>query len=94
VGDWQTKLQHWAGLITSGRVDDFKETALLPDFLADIFCGWLGSIDPARALAAETLKLERTRSDFVNQTYGLTPAQIKLMWKTAPPRMPTPPPAT
>jgi hypothetical protein len=27
--DWQPKLQHWAGLITSGRADDFKETALL-----------------------------------------------------------------
>jgi hypothetical protein len=27
---------------------------------------------PARALAAETLKLERTLSDLVNQAYGLT----------------------
>jgi hypothetical protein len=25
---WQPKLQHWAGLITSGRADQFKETAL------------------------------------------------------------------
>jgi hypothetical protein len=38
------------------------------------------------------LKLERTLSDFVNQAYGLTPAEIDLMWKTAPPRMPIPPP--
>ena len=30
VGDWQPKLQHWAGLIASGRANDFKETALLP----------------------------------------------------------------
>ena len=29
---WQPKLQHWAGLITSGRGDEFKETALLPDY--------------------------------------------------------------
>src|ERR1035441_2289830 len=29
VGDWQPKLQHWAGLIASGRADEFKETALL-----------------------------------------------------------------
>ena len=42
VGDWQPKLQHWAGLIASGRADDFKETALLPDFLTAIFCGLLG----------------------------------------------------
>jgi hypothetical protein len=46
------------------------------------------TIEPARALAAETLKLERTLSDLVNQAYGLTPAEIDLMWKTAPPRMP------
>jgi hypothetical protein len=42
VEDWQPKLQHWAGLITSGCADDFKETALLPDFLSDIFYGLLG----------------------------------------------------
>ncbi|MGO9199694.1 MAG: hypothetical protein ACLQM8_04035 [Limisphaerales bacterium] len=51
------------------------------------------TIEPARALAAETLKLERTLSDLVNQAYALTPAEIDLMWKTAPPRMPIPPPA-
>jgi len=52
------------------------------------------TIGPARSLAAETLKLERTLSDLVNQAYGLTPAEIALMWETAPPRMPIPPPAT
>jgi hypothetical protein len=46
---WQPKLQHWAGLIASGRADDFKETALLPDFLADIFCGLLGYTGPVGA---------------------------------------------
>jgi hypothetical protein len=50
------------------------------------------TIEPARALAAETLELERTLSDLVNQAYGLTLAEIDLMWKTAPPRMPIPPP--
>ena len=52
------------------------------------------AIEPARALAAETLTLERTLSDLVNQAYGLTPAEIELMWETAPPRMPISPPAT
>ena len=46
---------------------------------------------PARALVAETLKLERTLSDLVNQAYVLTPAEIALVWKTAPLRMPIPP---
>ena len=50
------------------------------------------TIAPARALAAETLKLECALSDLVNQAYGLTPAEINLMWQTAPPRMPIPPP--
>ena len=49
VGDWLPKLQHWAGLIASGRADDFKETALLPDVLTDIFCGLLGYTGPAGA---------------------------------------------
>jgi hypothetical protein len=40
------------------------------------------------------LKLERTLGDLVNQAYGLTPAEIDLMWQTAPPRMPIPLPAT
>jgi hypothetical protein len=47
------------------------------------------TIEPARALAVETLTLERTLSELVNQAYGLTPAEIALMWKTAPPRMPS-----
>ena len=45
----------------------------------------------SRALAAETLKLERTLSGLVNQAYALSPAEIDLMWKTAPPRMPVVP---
>ena len=32
-------------------------------------------------------------SDLVNQAYALTPAEIALMWQTAPPRMPIRPPA-
>ena len=51
---------------------------------------YLRSIEPARLLAAETLKLERELSDLVNQAYGLTTAEIALMWQTAPPRMPLP----
>jgi hypothetical protein len=46
------------------------------------------TIEPARTLAAEALQLECRISDFVNQAYGLTPEEIDLMWKTAPPRMP------
>jgi hypothetical protein len=54
--------------------------------------GHTRTLEPARALAAETLSLERTLNDLVNQAYGLTPTEIALMWQTAPPRMPSPPP--
>jgi hypothetical protein len=47
VAACQPKLQHWASLIATGRADEFKETALLPDFLTDIFCGLLGYTGPA-----------------------------------------------
>ena len=59
VPAWQPKLQHWAGLIASGRANEFKETALLPDFLTDIFCGLLGYTGPAEAADTYTLSRER-----------------------------------
>ena len=37
---------------------------------------------------AEILQHERRLSDLVNEAYGLTPEEVDLMWKTAPPRMP------
>jgi len=36
----------------------------------------------------EALKLEQRLSDLINQAYQLTPEEIDLMWKIAPPRMP------
>ena len=59
AADWQPKLDHWAGLIASGRADDFNETALLPDFLTDIFCGLLGYTGPAGASDTFTFSRER-----------------------------------
>ena len=50
------------------------------------------TIVPARALAAETLTLERTLSDLVNEACALTQAEVELMWRMAPPRMPIPTP--
>jgi hypothetical protein len=43
---------------------------------------------PAREAAANILELERQLSDLVNSAYGLTPDEVTLMWRTAPPRMP------
>lgn len=46
------------------------------------------TVAPAQALLAEADRLERRISDLVNEAYGLTPDEVKLMWETAPPRMP------
>jgi hypothetical protein len=46
------------------------------------------TIVPLQTLAAEAQTLESRLSDLVNTAYGLTPEEIKLMWDTAPPRMP------
>lgn len=46
------------------------------------------TIEPAARAANEALALERKLSDLVNAAYGLTPEEVKLMWDTAPPRMP------
>ena len=45
-----------------------------------------------RTSARELLSLERRVSDLLNAAYGLTPADVALMWSTAPPRMPIPAP--
>lgn len=49
------------------------------------------SVAPLQALAKEAVRLEHRVSDLVNAAYGLTPDEVRLMWDTAPPRMPTDP---
>ena len=49
------------------------------------------TVEPLRALAAEAVGLEHEISQRVNTAYGLTDDEVRLMWQTAPPRMPTPP---
>jgi hypothetical protein len=46
---------------------------------------------PARDAAADILALERKLADLVNAAYGLTPDEVALMWRPAPPRMPLDP---
>jgi methylase of polypeptide subunit release factors len=50
------------------------------------------SIVPLQTLAAEARGLERQVAELVHAAYGLTPEEVALMWKTAPPRMPGEPP--
>lgn len=50
------------------------------------------SIQPMQARLREAERLERELSDLVDAAYGLTPDEVRLMWRTAPPRMPLTPP--
>ena len=43
---------------------------------------------PMQSDRAESNRLEHRLSDLINQSYQLTPEEIALMWRTAPPRMP------
>ncbi len=71
----------------------FLRDAVGPSARADYFCIGKRHHHPrVRALAAETQTLERPLCDLVNQAYVLALAEIALMWQTAPPRMPIPPP--
>ncbi|HWA96943.1 MAG TPA: N-6 DNA methylase [Pirellulales bacterium] len=43
----RSKLAHWAGEVSSGRLDRFGEQEILPHFLADVFIDVLGYRGPA-----------------------------------------------
>jgi hypothetical protein len=82
----------WVGEVKRTRGKKLPLTAAGVQGLRDEYTR---TIEPSHALAAETLTLERTLNDLVNQAYALTPTEIELMWQTALPRMPiTPAPAT
>ncbi len=44
---WRRKLADWAGMLSTGRADQFKEQELLPEFLTVFFHGVLGYTGPA-----------------------------------------------
>src|SRR5919106_437577 len=54
---------------------------------------YANTVQPMQAALREAERLERRLSELVNQAYGLTPDEVRLMWATAPPRMPLVPEA-
>lgn len=50
------------------------------------------TIAPMARRLAEAAALERRLDALVTAAYGLTPEDVALLWRTAPPRMPLPPP--
>lgn len=78
--------------VASVRASLPKRAGLSPSRLAQLRAAFADIAEPARLLRASALGDERALSDIVNRAYGLTPDDIALMWRTAPPRMPLAPP--
>ncbi len=76
------------GLVSEVRKVRGRRNPLTAAGLKALRDEYVRTIEPAKAMAREALTLEHRLSDLVNEAYGLTPEEIDLMWKTAPPRMP------
>ena len=50
---------------------------------------YVKSVQPMQGVLREAERLEWRLNDLVNDAYGLTPDEVRLMWSTAPPRMPS-----
>ena len=59
-----------------------------PAGVAAVRAAWRETVAPIRERLKEADRLECELSDLVNAAYGLTPEEVRLMWETAPPRMP------
>ena len=65
-----------------------NDRSLTPQSLKEIKAAYQEYAPQIQARKAEIWQLEHQLSDLVNRAYQLTPAEIELMWRTAPPRMP------
>ncbi len=91
------KLRGTSSTVTALSADAFvtaireavpKRNKLTAADIAELKREHAATIEPARQARAKILKLEHALSDLVNRAYGLTPEEVNLMWRTAPPRMP------
>jgi len=87
------KLEAFARLDESAFVDEVKKRRpktpqLTPAGLRTLTSTFRDYAAQIAMLDAESDGLERRVSDLVNVAYGLSAAEIDLMWRTAPPRMP------
>jgi hypothetical protein len=88
------KLEKFASLDCDQFVQEVKKrkpkaaASLSPKALKELREAYNDYAPAIQTRNTEALKLEHRLSDLVNQAYGLTPEEIDLMWKTAPPRMP------
>ena len=94
IGKPGQKLSNFATLPLEGFLQEIKkrrprsEGTLGPKDIKTLKDAYRDYALPIQRRCAEGLTLEHRVSDLVNRAYGLTPEEIDLMWKTAPPRMP------
>jgi hypothetical protein len=69
-----------------------KRQGLTPTQLRQLRDAFAETAEPARQARVELLSHERSLAAMVERAYGLTDEEVALMWRTAPPRMPLPPP--
>ena len=96
VAEPNTKLQNPIALTSDAFVNEVKKargkTGLSVAGLKALRDEFARTIEPAKLLKAEADGLERQLHDLVNEAYGLTAEEVRLLWDTAPPRMPIPRP--
>lgn len=97
ITDPGTKLADPFALDADGFVAELRrargrKSPLSPAGVQAVRAAWREQVAPVQARLREAERLERELSDLVNAAYGLTPEEEALMWATAPPRMPIPPP--
>jgi len=94
------KLENFASLDAIAFVQEVKKRrpksaiGLRPSALKEVRQVYDDYAPAIQSRRAQALQLEHRLSDLVNQAYQLTPEEIDLMWKTAPPRMPISRPQT
>ena len=82
----------WNGLVAEIKKTLGRKASLSAAAIQAIKTEHARTVAPMQTLLAEADRLERQISDLVNEAYGLTPDEVRLMWETAPPRMPIQPP--
>jgi len=88
------RLESFAALDEAAFIEEVRKRRpksagkLSPAVLRALRDGYAEQATPVQQRQAEALRLERRLADLVNAAYRLTPEDIELLWRTAPPRMP------
>ena len=94
VGKPGQKLEDFAALPEEAFIEEVRKRRpksaprLTPAALSELRTVYAEQATPLQDARAEAARLERRLSELVNAAYGLTEAEVDLLWRTAPPRMP------